>query len=163
MSNNWISDGTYTSAKPWQNIRCNTLSFGDSIGQLKTQAFIPIASISMGSITNQSPFFYTSDHTSLRIKGFLNITTDAVSHSNFLLDFNIPGELVSRFGTGSLVVFNSNVCEYSTNTNTNNGQVAYGEINGTNNGITAHIFWNNGPVTTAFPARIYIDCCLFKM
>lgn len=163
MSLNKFTAASYDTAKPWMDIRCNTVSFGDSVGQLKTQAYIPLYTISLGTITNQTPLFYTSDHTSLRINGYLNFTSETAPHSQFTLEFNIPPELVPRFGSGSLVVANGNVCEYPTNTGTNYGQVAYGEPNGTNDGVTCQVFWQNGPVSSALPSRIYIDCCLFKM
>ena len=162
MSLNQFTSASYDTPKPWMDIRCNTLSFADSIGQLKTQAHFPTYVISLGTITNSSPLYYTCDHTSLRMKGYVNFTSETASHDSFSLSFGLPGELVSRFGTGSLVVATGNVCEYPTNTNINNGQIAYGEINGTNDGINCQIFWNKGAVSSALPSRIYIDCCLFK-
>ena len=162
MSLNKFTTASYDTPKPWMDIRCNTVSFGDSVGQLKTQAYIPNYLIGLGTITNQTPLYYTCDHTSLRIKGFLNFTSDSFSHNNFSLSFNLPGELVPRFGTGSLVIATGNMCEYPTNSNTNNGQIADGVLNGTGDGVDCQVFWNNGNVSSAIPSRIYIDVCLFK-
>jgi len=162
MSLNKFTTASYDTPKPWMDIRCNTLSFGDSNGKVKTQAFFPAYAIGLGTITNSTPLYYTCDHTSLRMKGFLNFTSAATPHNNFSLNFSLPGELVPRFGTGSLVIATGNVCEYPTNSNTNNGQIAYGELNITGDGIDCQVFWNNGDVSTAFPSRIYVDVCLFK-
>ena len=162
MSLNKFADPAYTIPKPWMNIRCNTVSFGDSVGQIKTQAHFPTYTLSLGTITNSTPLYYTCDHTSLRMRGFINFTSETAPHNAFSLSFGLPGELVSRFGTGSVVIATGNVCEYQSNTNTNNGQIAYGEINGTNDGLVCQVFWNNGPVSSALTSRIYVDVSLFK-
>jgi hypothetical protein len=94
--------------------------------------------------------------------GYVDFTTSITPHNSFSLNFSLPSALVARFGTGSVVIATGNVCEYPNNSNTNNGQIAFGTINGTNDGVSCQVFWNNGNVSTAFTARIYVDCCLFK-
>ena len=162
MSLNKFTTASYDTPKPWMDIRCNTLSFGDGNGKINTQAVSTAYTLGLGTITSSTPLYYTCDHTSLRIKASIDFTSDATPHNNFSLSFNLPNELVSRFGTGSLVMATGNVCEYPNNSNTNNGQIAFGQINGTNDGIDCQVFWNNGNVSTAIQSRIYIDVCLFK-
>lgn len=162
MSLNKFTNASYTEPKPWMDIRCNVLSFGDSAGRINTQAYAPTYTTTVGTITSQSAIYFTSDHTSLRLRGHVNLSTSATSHNSFALTLNLPPEAIARFGTGSAVIATGNVCEYPTNSNTNNGQIAYGVLNATNDGVNLQVFWNNGNVSSVFGARVYIDCCLFK-
>tara|TARA_R110000803_G_scaffold7951_3_gene25552 strand:+ start:556 stop:1050 length:495 start_codon:yes stop_codon:yes gene_type:complete len=162
MSLNYLSDGTYSQAKPWMNIRANNLSFGDTAGQIKTQATSGNWTIGLGTLGASSPLYYTCDHTSLRIRGWVELTTAITPHNNFTLSFDLPTELVARFGTNAAVIATGNVCEHPNNNGVNNGSIAYGDLNITNNGVNIQIFWNNGNVNTAFGARVYLDCNIFK-
>ena len=103
MSLNKFADPAYTTPKPWMNIRCNTLSFGDSVGQLKTQAGGSGAVVSNGTVTNAGVRFYTSDHTSLRMTGSVSYTSSVSSHIQFTLAIDIPGEVQPRFQLGNLI------------------------------------------------------------
>jgi hypothetical protein len=162
MSLNKFTSASYDTPKPWMDIRCNTISFGDGTGQLKTQAYVPVYSATIGTINGSSPFYYSCDHTSLRIKGVLDYTTSNTPHNNFIVAVSLPGELVSRFGSGGYIISTGQVAEYPNNGNVNNGLIASSEYTGGNDGVELKIFWNNGNVSTTFDTRIYVDICIFK-
>jgi len=161
MSLNKFTSASYDTPKPWMDIRCNTISFGDGVGQLKTQAYSPTFSPSIGTVTGNSAFYYTCDHTSLRIKGVIDYTTTNTPHNNWTIDVSLPGELVSRFGTGAYIISTGQVVESPTNNNVNNGLVASSTYN-LSNGVELTFFWNNGNVSSVFTTKIYVDICLFK-
>ena len=161
MSNNWISDGTYTIAKPWQNIRCNTLSFGDSVGQLKTQAGTSGAVVTNGTVTNAHIIYYTSDHTSLRIIGKCDYTSDTTSHNTFYLDINIPTELQPRFQLGNTVAVECQgmTTEHNGNTLFTTGMIADSTVIA--GGKIRMDFHYNANVTTATTFRAHYQANIF--
>lgn len=162
MSLNKFTTASYDTPKPWMDIRCNTLSFGDGNGKVKTQAYGPTFVASVGTITGNSAFYYSCDHTSLRIKGVIDYTTTNTPHNNWTIDVSLPAELVSRFGTGGYIISTGQVSESPTNNNVNNGLIASSVYTGTNDGVELTLFWNNGNVSSVFTTKIYVDICIFK-
>jgi hypothetical protein len=163
MSLNKFTDPQYTTPKPWMNIRCNQLSFGDSNGKLRTQAYAPSVTSDWGSIVSVPPLYYTCDHTSVRIKGHINFETSASPVQNYFnLEVKMPGELVSRFGTGSATECHGYVVEHPINNNINHALASSSAVNATNDGATIKFFFLNGNVSTQYTNRIYIDLCFFK-
>ena len=161
MSQNWISDGTYPIAKPWMNIRCNTLSFGDTVGQLKTQAAGTGAVVSNGTVTDAKLLYYQCDHTSLRIIGSCDYTADTASHNTFTLDVLIPGELRPRFEFGNTVSVECQgyTVENVTNTLFTTGVIANSAVIA--GGYIRMTFHYNNNVSTATTFRAHFQANVF--
>ena len=161
MSLNKFADPAYTMPKPWMNIRCNTVSFGDSIGQIKTQAVGSGAVVSNGTVTNAGLTYYTCDHTSLRMVGNCSYTSDTASHNTFTLDVLIPGELQSRFQLGNNVSVECQgyTVENFTNTLFTTGLVANSTV--ISGGYVRMTFHYNADVTTATTFRAHYVANIF--
>ena len=161
MSLNKFTTASYDTAKPWMDIRCNTVSFGDSVGQIKTQAGTSGSVVSNGTVTNAGLIFYTSDHTSLRIVGNRSYTSDTASHNTFTLDILIPGELRSRFELGNTV---SVECQGYTVENFTNALFTTGLIANSTviaGGYIRMTFHYNADVTTATTFRAHYVANIF--
>src|SRR5210317_1920255 len=157
MSLNTFSDPDYNTPKPWMNIRCNQISFGDSNGKLRTQAYGASVTADWGTITSFPPLYYNCDHTSLKISGHLNFETASAPAQNFFnIEVKIPGELVSRFGTGSATECHAYMIEHPINTGQARALASSSTLNGTNDGVIIKFFLDS-TVSTQYPNRIYLD------
>jgi len=161
MSLNKFCDPEYETAKPWMNIRCNQLSFGEGPSKLRTQAYAPTVTADWGTITSTPPVYYTSDYTSLRIKGHINFETATAPQNFFNIEVKLPGELVSRFGTGSAINASGYMVEHPVNTNQARAYASSATLSGTNDGVIVKFFLDS-TVSTQYLNRIYFDIGLFK-
>lgn len=145
---------------PQLNLECKNLSFGE--GQLKTSSYSPVGVTSIGGsiITTTSPFIYTCDDVSLRIKGWVNITSSLTPQNNFSIQLPLPPELKSRFSSGN-VYSTGVVSEYPFNTNTNSGNVVYAEFDLDGN-INNTIFYRQNQ-ETAITFRVNFDIVIYSI
>jgi hypothetical protein len=135
------------------------VSFGT--GQLKTKSYDPTILLTNGNtLSLESPFIYTCDEVSLRIRGYCNYLSSVTPQNNFSATLTLPTELQSRFATGQ-VYANGWVNEVPNNDNINNGVVASGIINGDGE-VDCRIFYRQNQ-TTAIAFRINFDIVIYSV